>query len=88
MNETRSRCVNLHDDRNFKKNAVTYPMGTGGKAAGVWSYHSPHSSAEVKNAWRYIYTPPQYVFMAWCLVKLRDNFTLLKRTNLPPARST
>jgi hypothetical protein len=36
--------------------------------------HSPQSSAEVKNTWSYISTPP-YVFMAWCLVKHRDNFT-------------
>jgi hypothetical protein len=35
---------------------------------------SPQSSAEVKNAWRYTSTS-QYVFMAWCLVKHRDNFT-------------
>jgi hypothetical protein len=32
--------------------------------------------AEVKNAWSYTSTP-QYVFMAWCLVKHRDNFTFL-----------
>jgi hypothetical protein len=36
--------------------------------------HSPPSSAEVKNAWSYTSTP-QYAFMAWCLVKNRDNFT-------------
>jgi hypothetical protein len=34
--------------------------------------HSPPSSAEV-NAWSYTSTP-QYAFMAWCLVKHRDNF--------------
>jgi hypothetical protein len=38
--------------------------------------HSPPSNAEVKNAWSYTSTP-QYVFMAWCLVKHRDNFTFL-----------
>jgi hypothetical protein len=38
--------------------------------------HSPPSSAEVKNAWSYTSTP-QNVFMAWCLVKHRDNFTFL-----------
>jgi hypothetical protein len=27
-----------------------------------------------KNAWSYTSTP-QYIFMAWCLVKHRDNFT-------------
>jgi hypothetical protein len=36
--------------------------------------HSPPSSAEVKNAWSYTSTP-QYVFMAWCLVKHSDNFS-------------
>jgi hypothetical protein len=41
-----------------------------------YHYHSPPSSAEVKNAWSYTATP-QYAFMAWCLVKHRDNFTLL-----------
>jgi hypothetical protein len=36
--------------------------------------HSPPSSAEVKHAWSYTSAPP-YVFMVWCLVKHRDNFT-------------
>jgi hypothetical protein len=26
-----------------------------------------------------IHPLPQYIFMAWCLVKHRDNFTLLRR---------
>jgi hypothetical protein len=39
------------------------------------SDHSPPSNAEVRNAWSYT-SIPQYVFMAWCLVKYRDNFTL------------
>jgi hypothetical protein len=30
--------------------------------------------AKVKNVWGYTSTP-QYVFMSWCLVKHRDNFT-------------
>jgi hypothetical protein len=34
------------------------------------------SSAELKNVWSYISTP-QYVFIAWCLVKHRDNFTFI-----------
>jgi hypothetical protein len=38
--------------------------------------HSAPSGAEVKNAWSYTSTP-QYVFMVWCLVKHRDNFTLV-----------
>jgi hypothetical protein len=36
--------------------------------------HSPTSSAEVKNEWSCT-SIPQYVFMAWCLVKHGDNFT-------------
>jgi hypothetical protein len=44
------------------------------KLPGREAGHSPPSSAEVKNAWSYTSTP-QYVFMAWCLVKHRDNFT-------------
>jgi hypothetical protein len=43
------------------------------KRAGREFDHSPPSSAEVKNAWGYT-SIPQYVFMAWCLVKRRDNF--------------
>jgi hypothetical protein len=35
--------------------------------------HLPPYSSEFKNAWRYISTP-QYVFMAWCLIKHRDIF--------------
>jgi hypothetical protein len=35
-------------------------------------YHSPPFSAEVRNAWGYTSTPP-YAFMAWCLIKQRDN---------------
>jgi hypothetical protein len=37
------------------------------------AHHSCPPSAEVKNAWSYTSTP-QYVFVAWCLVKRRDNF--------------
>jgi hypothetical protein len=44
------------------------------KRPGREADHSPPPSAEVKNAWSYISTP-QYAFMAWCLVKHRDNFT-------------
>jgi hypothetical protein len=36
--------------------------------------HAPSSVAEVKNSWCCTYTPP-YAFMAWCLIKLRDNFS-------------
>jgi hypothetical protein len=46
-------------------------MGTRGSFPGGKAYHSPPSSAEVKNAWSYTSTP-QYIFMTWCLVKHRD----------------
>jgi hypothetical protein len=49
-------------------------LSVGVKRPGREADHSPPSSAEVKNAWRYTSTP-QYVFMMWCLVKHRDNFT-------------
>jgi hypothetical protein len=58
---------------------ASYPMATGGSFPGVKrpgreADNSPPSSAEVKNARSYTSTP-QYVFVAWCLVKHRDNFT-------------
>jgi hypothetical protein len=37
--------------------------------------HSPPSRAEVKNAWSYT-SNPQYVFMAWCLIKRRETLPL------------
>jgi hypothetical protein len=49
-------------------------LSLGVKRPGHEVDHSPPSSAKVKNAWSYTSTP-QYVFMAWCLVKRRDNFT-------------
>jgi hypothetical protein len=36
------------------------------------AYQSPPSSAKVKNVWSYTSTP--YFFMAWCLMKHRNNF--------------
>jgi hypothetical protein len=38
--------------------------------------HSLPSSAEVKNVWSYTSIHP-YIFMAWFLVKHRDNLTYL-----------
>jgi hypothetical protein len=58
---------------------ASYLIGTTGSFLGSKELereadHSPPSNAEVKNAWSYTSTP-QYAFMAWCLVKHRDNFT-------------
>jgi hypothetical protein len=44
------------------------------KRLGREAERSPPSTAEAKNAWKYTSTP-QYVFMALCLIKHRDNFT-------------
>jgi hypothetical protein len=49
-------------------------LSLGVKRLGHEADHSPPSSAKVKNVWSYTSTP-QYFFMAWCLVKHRDNFT-------------
>jgi hypothetical protein len=54
-------------------------LSLGVKRPGRDADHSSPSSAEVKNAWSYTSTP-QYVFIAWCLVKHRDNFTLPYKT--------
>jgi len=51
-------------------------MGTEGfvpgiKRPGREAVHSPQCSADVKNAWN-CSTTPQYVFMAWLLIKAQD----------------
>jgi hypothetical protein len=63
--------------------SASYPMGTGGFLPGIKrpereAYHPPSSRAEVKNAWSYT-SNPKYVFMACCLIKYRDNLTLLSQ---------
>jgi hypothetical protein len=50
-------------------------LSLGVKRPGREAGYSLPSSAEVKNAWSYT-SSLQYVFMAWCLVKQRNNFTL------------
>jgi hypothetical protein len=52
---------------------VVETFSTGVKRPGREADHSTLSNADVKNAWRY--TSTQHVFMSWCLVKHRDNFT-------------
>jgi hypothetical protein len=60
-------------------NPVSYPMGIRGtffgvKRPGHEADHSPPSSAEVKECVE-LYLHSHYAFMAWCLIKHRDNFT-------------
>jgi hypothetical protein len=62
----------------------TRALSVGIKRPGREADYSPPSSAEVKNEWSYTSTP-QYVFVAWCLVKHTDNFTfflLYSKTNI------
>jgi hypothetical protein len=55
---------------------VSWVLPGGVKLPSCEADHPPPPSAEVKNAWSYSSTPP-CVFMAWCLVKHRGNFTFL-----------
>jgi hypothetical protein len=54
-------------------------LSLGVKRPGREVDNSLPSNAKIKNAWSYTSTP-QYVFMAWCLVKQRDSFTFLPFT--------
>jgi hypothetical protein len=54
---------------------------TGVKCPGREADHSLLSSAEVKNG-RVIPPLPPYVLMVWCLIKRRDNFTILNPYSL------
>jgi hypothetical protein len=60
--------------RQFHSHLIFHQMGPGGSFPGGKADSSPPSSVEVKNAWSYTSTP-QYVFMAWCLIKHRDKVT-------------
>jgi hypothetical protein len=53
---------------------------SGGRGVKREADRSP-PSPEVKNVWSYTSTPP-VVFMAWCLVKHRDDFTLHHRVRM------
>jgi len=53
---------------------VLEALSPGVKWPGCETDHSPPSGAEVKNVWHYT-SSPQYIFIVWCLVKHRDNFT-------------
>jgi hypothetical protein len=49
-------------------------LSLGVKRLGREADHSPPYSAEVKECVE-LYLHPHYAFMAWCLVKHKDNFT-------------
>jgi hypothetical protein len=50
-------------------------LSLGVSRPGCEADHSPPSSAEVKNAWSYNFTP-QYAFMAWYPIKKSTGTTL------------
>jgi hypothetical protein len=79
----------LHRFQNSSESHPVFcPLGTrasfpGERRLGREADHSPPSRAEVKNAWCYTSTP-QYIFMAWCLVKHRNNFTFTLQEKYNP----
>jgi hypothetical protein len=40
---------------------------------------TPPSSTKIKIAWGYTSTPP-YIFIVWCLVQHRGNFTIFNKS--------
>jgi hypothetical protein len=54
---------------------VPWVLSLGIKRPGREADHSHQSSAAVMNTWNYT-SAPSFAFMAWCLVKYGDNFTL------------
>jgi hypothetical protein len=50
-----------------------WALSPGLKRPGCEADHSLPSSAEVKKKWSYTSTTP-YIFMAWYVISIRDNF--------------
>jgi hypothetical protein len=64
----------------FGAQPASYPMGTrgcfpGGKVTGAWSWPLTSMECQGQKMSGAILSLPQSAFMAWCLVKHRDNFT-------------
>jgi hypothetical protein len=69
---------------------ASYPVGYGDSLLGVkWPErevdHSPPSSTEVKNAWRYSFIPG-YVFVVLRLINQNDNFIDIALSTVTPHR--
>jgi hypothetical protein len=89
----RSRYLSLrhHIQTGSRAHTASYPMDTGASSPGIkWpgleADNSPPSTADA-NAWSCTAIPP-YVFMAWCLVKPKDNFSFYRNVlsvSWPPA---
>jgi hypothetical protein len=72
--------IHLHAQNGSGAHPAPYPMGKRGSFPGVKrpgheADHSPPSSTEVKECVKLYLHFPNTPFMAWCLVKQRDNFT-------------
>jgi hypothetical protein len=68
--------------------SASYPVDTGGcysggRATGPWSWPFTPSSVEVIRIRGFIHPLPQYVFVAWCLVKKRYKFNFTCRDKFP-----
>jgi hypothetical protein len=81
MGSSRNRIFPIchHVQVSSEAHPTSYQIGTRGssprdKWPGYEADHSPPPSAKVKNTRNYTSTPP-YVFMVWCLIKHRDNFS-------------
>jgi hypothetical protein len=70
-----TRPYQFWDPASFLINGYRGAISPKAKRPGCEVDHAPPSSAEVRFAWSCISTPP-CVFMAWCLIINRDNFTL------------
>jgi hypothetical protein len=63
-------------DRLWDPPSLLSNCSLGGKAPGIWSYHSPSSSVEVKNGAAILPLPDMSSWRDAWLIKHRDNFTL------------
>jgi hypothetical protein len=73
--------ISLHHQAQTDSGAhPSYLMGTGGSFSRInlpeREADSISSSAKAMNVWSYTASPP-YIFIPWCLIKYRDNFTFV-----------
>jgi hypothetical protein len=59
---------------------VAGALSPGVKWPGNEANHAPPSSAEVRKAWSYTFTPP-YIFMMWCLIIYYHGLIIKHRNN-------
>jgi hypothetical protein len=74
-----AKCLHHRVQNGSGVHPASYPMGTrgsfpGGKSAGAWSWPLTLIHCRGQECVKLTSTP-QYIFMVWCLVKYRDNFS-------------